>query len=156
MAASLEEQILDVVVTKLATITTGNGYQQTVLAANVKRPPEAISTFKATDCPGVSVRFEDKDCRYHLRDAEEFVLRVNLQVAATSDVLLRALVADVKKLIYANLVWNNGSANLARRTWIVEDGPHETEVDEGVVSASIHFSILARAALSDPTTVKAI
>ena len=156
MASALDQQILDVIVTKLAAITTGNGYQQTVLAANIHRPPQSLREFSAGECPGLSVRLESKENEYDLRGSEELLIGVNIQCAATSAVLLRALISDVKKLAYANKRWNDGSANLALRTWIDEDFAHEPEVEEAVVTGSVHLTIKARADQTDPTAVKAI
>jgi len=156
MANSLTEQIVNLVETKLAGITVAGGYASTVLAANIHQPPTAPQDIPAADCPAIVVRHLGNDPRWHLRGAEELTLEVLLICLATTPALLAALMADVKKLVYANPMWNNGTANLARRTWVTGERQHETEVSEGVVSGSVFVSIVARASRTDPTSVKAV
>jgi hypothetical protein len=100
--------------------------------------------------------------RDHIRGAEEGILQVeiiciaNSASAAAHDEALQDLVGDVKKVIYANKKWNDGTTDLARRTWIVEDVVHESEADEPQGTASVVIGILYRADRTALYTVKAI
>lgn len=161
MATALDEQILDRVVTKLADINGAGGYETNVPAANIHRPPIAPIPLKATDCPALIVRLFAKTSRWHLRGAEEFVLRVMVLCvvaapAADANEELSDLIGDVKKLVIANEFWNDGSADLAERTWLVEDFRHETEVDEPTMTGGVVFEVLARSDLTNPSVRKAI
>jgi hypothetical protein len=153
MASSLYEQLMDLVATKLATITVANGYEQTVVG--VHRPPIALFDLETADLPALLVRQEDNAPRFHLRGAEEFVLEVEVICAVDGEAADKAealsdLVADVKKLAHLNRYWNNGAANLARRTRITDGAHHETEVTEYVESAVVRFQIMARSDLKNP------
>jgi hypothetical protein len=159
MPTSLDEQIMDQVATKLATITTGNGYEQTVVA--VHRPPVGPLELEVGDCPALIVRKFSKVSRMHLRGAEEMLIGVKVLCVVEADQTdsnerLQDLIADVKKLVYVNKRWHNGSSNLAQRTWVDEDQPHETEVVEGNLTGSVLLRILARADITNPYTVKAV
>lgn len=154
MAAELSEQILALVAVKLATITVGNGYSQTV--AGVARPPTDLFDLAASDLPHLIVRQENKSPRWHIRGAEEFVLEVEVLVAALTLTDVANLIGDVKKCVIANEFWNNGAANLARGTTVVDDRVHEVEVEEEFASGVVRLQVIARASLSDPTAVKAI
>jgi hypothetical protein len=156
MTTPITEQILALIETKLAGITTGGGYQETVLAANIFHPPEAPLDVKADNCPAITVRHNGTNNRWHLRAAEELLIEVDLVCVATTPDLLKTLMGDVKKLVYANPFWNNGAANLARRTWIAEERVHETEVSEATVTGSVVIHILARADRTNPFTTKAV
>lgn len=156
MADALTQQILDLIETKCAGITVANGYNSTVLAANIHHPPAVPQDIPAADCPAIVIRHLGTDVRYHLRGAEELTVEVQFICLATTDALLKNLMADVKKLVYANPRWNSGAADLARRTWVAGERAHETEVAEGVVSGSVIIAILARASRTDPTAVKAV
>lgn len=156
MANSLTEQIVNLIETKCAGITVANGYASTVLAANIHQPPTAPQDIPAADCPAIVIRHLGNDVRYHLRGAEELTIEVQFICLSTTAALLAALMADVKKLVYANPRWNTGSADLARRSWVMGERQHETEVAEGVVSGSVIISVVARASKTDPTSVKAI
>lgn len=154
MANSLKEQIGALVATKLATITTGNGYSQTVVA--VHRPPIGLFELEASDCPALIQREEVVTPRWHIRGAEELTLDIEILCVATTPTLVANLMADVKKLVNSNLYWNNGSINLAWRTRIVADRQHESEVEEEMESGRIVIRISADASLSDPTSVKSV
>lgn len=156
MANSLTEQIVNLVQTKCAGITVVGGYGSTVLAANIHQPPVAPDEVSAADCPALIIRHLGNDVRWHLRGAEELTIEVRFICLATTPSLLAALMADVKKLVYANPRWNNGTSDLARRSWVTDERQHETEVSEGVVSGSVLGNIFARASRTDPTAVKAV
>jgi len=156
MTAPLTEQILDLIETKLAGITIGGGYQETVLAANIFRPPEAPADVRSAGCPAVVVRHNGTNNRWHLRAAEELLIEVQFICVATTYALLAILMADVKKLVYANPYWNNGAANLARRTWVAEERTHETEVNQEAVTGSLVIHVLARADRTNPFATKAV
>ena len=164
MTAALDGRIGDVVETKLLTITIANGYQTTVVS--VDRPPVAPEDKAPSELPAISVREGAKQSRTHLRDAEE--MRIPFDLILTVEVedgdddgavarhVLKTLFADVKKLIYANLRWNDGAENLAVRTWIESDTIHELEVVRDRMTARVTMIVLARASTSDPTAVKAV
>jgi len=159
MATALDEQVLDLVVSKLATITIANGYEETVLG--VHRPPVDLFDLAAADCPALIVRKKTKLTESNLRLAEDLDLEVEVLCAvdgSAADVheALTDLVADVKKLVHANRLWNNGSSNLAVATRLVEDRIHETEVQEDVASAVVRFLVQARADLANPYVTKTI
>jgi hypothetical protein len=156
VANALTQQIIDLIETKCAGITVVGGYNSTVLAANIHHPPTAPQDIPAADCPAIVIRHLGNDSRYHLRGAEELTLEVQFICMSTTDALLKNLMGDVKKLVYANPRWNSGSADLARRTWVAGERAHETEVAEGVVSGSVIVAIVARASRTDPTAVKAV
>lgn len=159
MANALEEQILAIIAQKLATITTDNGYQTNVV--NVYRAstgadpaPQAIPS---EDRPAVQLRCLPIGNRVHIRGAIEMRIPIEIICVVDQDAdALSKLVADVKKLLLANKRWNNGSADLARRTWLEDSLPHETEVAESDSSAAVLATIIARADQTDPTAVKAI
>jgi hypothetical protein len=142
--------------TKCAGITMAGGYASTVLAASIHQPPTSPQDIAAADCPAIVIRHLGNDVRWHMRGAEELTLDVRLICLATTPALLAALMADVKKLVYANPRWNTGAADLARRSWVADERQHETEVSEGVVSGMVAVNIVARASRTDPTTTKAI
>jgi hypothetical protein len=160
MPSSLDERLLDLVVSKIEGITVGNGYEETVLPANIHRgqviAPQEIG---AADCPAVCVYVAAIDSRWHLRGADEMTITVDLigiTDAAGGDEALADLLTDLKKLVYANKFWNDGSANLARRSWVVEDDRHEVEVAEATLSGRVRFLALVRADRSDPYSLKAV
>jgi hypothetical protein len=154
MANALDEQILALVATKLATITVANGYSQTV--TGVGRPPTDLFDVGTSDLPYLIVREKSRTGRWHLRGAEEFELEVEVLCLAATRTAVANLIADVKKCALANEFWNDGSSNLARETTFPDDRVHEVEVDEEVQSGSVRFRVLARASVSDPTATKAI
>jgi hypothetical protein len=154
MPISLEEQLMSLVAVKLATITIANGYEQTVLG--VHRPPVGVFDIAPASCPALVVRKEASIPRFHLREAEEILLAVEVLCVATTPALLVSLMADVKKLANANKYWNDGAANLARRTRNTDERQHETETDEETVTGRIVFEIMARSKLADPYTTRTI
>jgi hypothetical protein len=163
MSTALDEQIMDLVVAKVATITTGNGYEQTVASASIFRASDSPTPAEiaVASCPAVQVRRLSKVTRFHLRGAEEFTLTLNLLCvvdasAADDDEAIQDLVNDVKKLVYANLLWNDGSSNLAARTWIVGETIHEAQVGEVTRTAIVTISIKARSSRSNPAAVKVV
>lgn len=154
MAKDLADRILDLIETKLAAITVAGGYQVTV--AGVHRPPLAHHDIPAT--PAISVRrLPPKASRWHIRGAEEFQLQVQLILVADTDEVLSQLMSDVRKVIAANLRWNDGSEDLAVRTWFDDDNQHEEEVvDLTPRTGRIAITIMARASVTDPSQVKVI
>lgn len=157
MTVPLEEQLFELVAVKLATITVANGYLQTV--ANVYRPPQAPQRVPVSDCPALAPRQVDKDSRYHLRDCEEMTVTLRIMAmvdAAGGLAALHNLLGDVRKLAYANQRWNDGTRDLAVRTWVANSRPHETEVDEAVLTGMVEISIVARSNMSDPSVVQPI
>lgn len=156
----LEEQIRELVAVKLATITVANGYAQNV---TVYRPPVDEFEIPASGCPAVLLRSAKRSLKGHLRRAEEFILEcvvicvvANSSPAPAPDEALAKLLADVRKLVYANRKWNDGVSNLARRTWIPDDIVHETEVQEATISSRVTFNILARSSVSNLAAVKEV
>jgi hypothetical protein len=160
MASSVEERLLDLVVSKLAGITVGNGYEETVLAANIHRGQDiAPQEIGASDCPAACVRIASISTRWHLRGAEEILMELDLigvVDAAGGDEALADLMADFRKLVYANKFWNDGSENLARRSWVIEDERYEVEVAEATLSGRVRVGILTRVDRSNPYSLKAV
>jgi hypothetical protein len=155
-ALPLEEKIRNLVVTKLATITIANGYNQN---ATVDRPPVGAYSYEVADCPKLVVRSSKRGVRAHLRRAEEFVLEFRIIcIVANSggdpDGDLAKLMADVRRLVYTNRRWHNGAENLARRSWIPDDDTHETEVEEETLTSGVSFNVLARSSQTDLSQVK--
>ena len=161
MTTPLDEQLEDLVVTKLLTITTGAGYEQTVANAYRASDVPAPAEIPPADCPAVQVRRLEKRPRFHLRGAEEFLLLLDLvcvvdAAAADHDEAIQDLVNDVKKLVYANPRWNNGSADLAVRSWVSGETIHEAEVDEATRTGVVTVAIKARADRTNLAAVKEI
>lgn len=156
---ALDERIMQQIVDVLETITVANGYHQNV---TVHRPPVGSQEFGASDCPAVSVRRMGKDIRTHLRGAEEFILSVRLICIVENTTspdpaeAIKNLMGDVKKAVYANRRWHDGTEFLARRTWFTEDGAKEPEIHEETITSTIVFQVLARASQTDYSQVKDI
>lgn len=149
----LADRILDLIETKLAAISVAGGYQVTV--AGVHRPPLAHQDIP--NLPAISLRrLPPKSSRWHLRGAEEFQLQVQLICVADDDDTLSQLMADARKVVLANLRWNDGAQDLAVRTWLDDDNQHEEEVDETPRTGRLAFTVMARADLTNPTEPKAI
>ncbi len=153
MAEPLDERIMAVVEDKLETSGPTFSYAEDL---EVHRPPAADQALGVDECPAISIRRPEKTPRAHIRDAEEFILTVTLICTAEALEDLRVLMLYARKVVQANPRWNDGDEDLAQRTWPIDESLHETEVEEGTVSGSITFRILARADLSDLTQVKAI
>jgi hypothetical protein len=159
MTAPLDEQILSLVVSKLAGITVGNGYQTAMVAGRIHRPAVGELEFDADDAdqvPALTVRRAARVSRWHIRGAEEFTLKVAITaIAATYDAAL-VLMSDVLKLVSANEAWNNGSSNLAVRSWIEENDAPDFDVESNLHYGHILVAIKSFADLTNPTVVKAI
>lgn len=153
---ALDERIMQLIKPALETITVAGGFHQDVA---VHRPPVAAYDFAPADCPALVIRRLAKVIRVHIRRAEEFVLRVQvIGIVANSGADpygdLSNLMGDLKKVVYANRRWNDGSEDLARRTYITDDGIHEPEVDEATLTSELTFDIVARADQEDLTAVR--
>jgi len=163
MATSIDERILDLIVTKLATITTGNGYEQTVSSANIWRATSSPQPMESTP-PSLEVRHVDTAMEPHLRGAIECLMNVVIICSAAYDAADEAisdLVGDVVKLVLANKRWNDGSVNLAVRTWMGSPEIHETETGGGVggdspTTGAVPFTILFRVDATNPFAIKEI
>lgn len=156
MPTSVEERVADTIVTKLKTITIANGYQQDVAAGSVFWPPVGVQAVNVSEMPAIILMRLSKDARDHIRDATEFQQPYRALCVASTPEACAALRGDVRKLIYANTVWNDGSENLARRTWITDDRAHEFKTTRARHSGSLEFMVLVRVDKADPTKVKAI
>ncbi len=157
-ARALDDRIMDQVQPTLEEITEADGYHQDV---TVYRPPIGALEFKAEETPALVIRRAGKSIRTHVRRAEEFVLTVKVICIVPNEGDdprgdLADLIADVKRVVYLNRRWNDGTEDLARRTWFVDDADHETEVDEETLTGAVTFQILARADRQDLTQVKEV
>lgn len=159
MTAPLEEQILDVIVAKLAAMSVAGGYQTAMSSDRVHRPAVGEREYSADeleDGAHISVRRAEKVSRYHLRGADEFILKVEIRATAATYAALVILLADILECVETNNRWHDGAANLAVRSWVEEnDTP---DFDE---SATEHFGqvlvcVKAYADLTNPAAVKAI
>lgn len=154
---SVEERILDQIVTRLQAITVGGGYEQTVIRVTRASVAPAPLEVPAAELPALQVRHIATRDREHLRDAYEFVMDVQIVViVAQGDERLADLKADVEKVVHANRRWHDGTEYLARRTWINDPISHETEVQEQESTAVIPLSIVARHRSNSPYVVKAV
>lgn len=161
MPTPLKEQLLDLVVTKLQAIAIASGYEETV---TVYRPsaPAAPLDFAAAQLPAIIVCEVEHRTRWHIRGAEECILMLDIKCCVSSpsagahDETLQDLIADVKKVVYANRLWNDGSANLAVRSWIEQDLAHEPEVSEAIGTGGVRVAIKYRADQANPFVTKAV
>lgn len=157
MASALDERILDLAVTKFGTITTANGYEQTV--AGVHRPPTDLFDLKASDCPFYILRKRRRTSVSHLRRGEDFEIELEVLCGVDGSLpdlheALADMIADAKKLVDLNRLWHDGVENLARWTRLMEDRIHDVEVPVDVASAVVKFLIGARADLANPYVTK--
>lgn len=159
MTAPLDEQILDLVETKLAGITVVNGYQTAMVAGRIHRPAVGELEFESSDAdqvPAITVRRASRVSRWHLRGAEEFVLKVAITAIAATREAVFVLMSDILKLVSANEAWNNGSSNLAVRSWIEENDSPDFDVENDLYYGHLLIAIKGYADLTNPTVVKAI
>lgn len=157
MPSSIEERLLDLVVSKLATITVANGYQETVLSVTRASDEPGPLELSTAELPALQVRHLQTRKRLHLRGAYECVMDLDVVcMTEQDDELLSDLKADVKKVLQANRRWNDGIENLARRTWTTDPLSHEVEVPEGISTAVIPCAIVFRVDATNPYLVKAI
>jgi len=154
---ALEEQILEVVETKLETIDTGNGFRTTITEAYRALAGTPPLSRADADRPFIEIRHAITTPRWHIRGANEGILEVNLiLVTDQDDDTIRNLLADATEVIDANTLWNDGSSNLADRTWVGERQGHEPEIDLAHVSASLQFFVKYYEDRTDIGKVKAI
>lgn len=159
MTKPLDEQIIDVVKTKLAAITVAGGYQTDMAAGRVHWPPVGDLEFDESDSsqlPAIIIRRASKATRWHLRGAEEMVLRLSLTAVATTYDAALVLMSDILKAVNANERWNNGSADLAVRTWLDENDAPAFDEQNNLHYGHLLISIKTYADLTNPTAVKAI
>lgn len=155
---ALDERIMRRIKEILETISVANGYHQNV---TVKRPPEPHANFKSSDGFILSIRREGEQGRSHIRRAYEFVLTVAVicispNTGATPEEDHADLRGDLKRIVHLNRRWNDGAVNLARRTWFLDTGVHETEVNEDTLTSEVVFQVLARADRNDLSQPKVV
>lgn len=159
MTKPLDDQILDLIATKVAAMTVIGGYQTDMEASRVHRPAVGELEFSSDDLedgPQVSIRRGARMPRVHLRGAEEFILKVDIKVTAETYDEASALMGDLVKLIGANKLWNNGSANLAAKSWIEENDLQDFDVEASESVGQMTLCVKAYADVSNPTSVKVI
>lgn len=160
MATSIEERILDLVKTKLEGITTGAGFEQTVLQVKRASGSEHPMEVPADKIPALQVRHLQTVSAPHLRGAIECLMEVEIICIADQDATdekLSDLMADVVKVIQANKRWDAGGSNfLARRTWVGSPIVHETEVTESPVTGAVPVTIVFRVDATNPYATKEI
>lgn len=159
MATSIEERLLDLIVTKLATITTGNGYEQTVLQVTRASMPEPPMEVPANKIPALQLRHITTTKQPQLRGAYECLAEMEVICIAAQDATneqLADLMADVEKVLNANKRWFDGAVNLARRTFVSGTVVHETETGESPATGSVPFVVLYRVDALDPYALKDI
>lgn len=147
MATSIEERILDLLDDELSAIAIGVGDEQTVLTVTRASRGKPVMAFTPSEVPGVQIRHLDTVDEPLIRDAQECEMRLELICAVTpdgTDEALSDLMADVRDLVMANERWEvSPGVFLARRSWITNWSPHETEIPDapetGVVSCSIVY-----------------
>lgn len=154
MATTIRETILDRVATQLATITTGNGYEQSV--SKVYRP--SVAVLNITTYPAVVIRDNGDEPRWHLRDAMEHTMSLDIiayvekgndddRLEALSDLL-----GDIQKLAMADDTWNSN----ARRTWISGVTTDLSELKNGYATGIVGIRILYRVTRTNPYATEAI
>jgi hypothetical protein len=156
MPSSIEERILDLIESKLEAITTGGGYEQTV--GTVWRATQSPPPMESTP-PSLQIRSEIVRSESLLRGADEKILEVTVICTAaqeSDDEKLGDLMADVQKVVGANERWNDGSVNLARRTWMGDSGRHETETGESPGTGYVTFFVLFRVSSTSAYTLAEI
>lgn len=150
MPNSLDEQILDVVAAKVALISGVT----TVRRALVGPAPLEVQT---SELNLVEIRHLRTTPRWHIRGAYECIAQVELcAVTAQADHTIRNLVADLLDMVDTYNRWNDGSSNLAERSWTGEVEIHEPEVSESVATATLQVFIKFYSDRTDPTAVKEI
>ena len=159
MAKTIDEQLLDLLETKVAAIATSGGYQTDMAADRVHFPCVGELEFSADeleDGPQITIRRASKAVRTHIRGAHEITLKVDIRITAASRDELTAVMGDLVKLAKANALWNNGSINLAAKTWWEEDDAQDNEVDEAALVGQMLLCVKQYADATNPTAVKAI
>jgi len=153
MATSVRETILDRVVTQLATITTGGGYEQTL--TKVYRPQVAVLDIAQFPC--VVVRDLGDEARWHLRGAYENTMTLELLAYVEKgdgddrSEALSDLIADIVKLCAADETWN---AN-ARRSWVMAVVT-SIEAEKPYAVGVVTLKILYRVTRTNPYATKAV
>lgn len=114
--ASVREEILKLVKAKLETITTGNGYGNTI--ASVQRFTESGIVTK--DVPYIVIHEGDETPGHEPEPATHYELDVELEVvtrhdeaadARSSEEICNSLRADIRKAMASNRQWNNLACN---------------------------------------------
>lgn len=157
MATSIDERLADLIETKLAAITTGAGFEETV--TDVHRASDSPQPMEAPTLPALQLRRDGTPKSPHLRGAMECTANFTVICIAARDAAnekISDLIADVEKVVMANERWNDGSVNLARRTWLTGSTFHETETDEETMTGIVEFSVLYRTEVGSPFTLAEI
>lgn len=159
---SLDEQLETLIESKFAAITVANGFETTVVTAYRASQVEDNSLpgdptlLRPSQMPAVQLRVYGRVGKVLREVALEKLTRFAAMCVVETPGALEALVRDVEEQILANRAWNNGSADLADGTWIVEHDPHEVETPEPTTTRAVFFEVLTRQALADASTRKAI
>lgn len=154
MATARREAVIQAVKARLETITTGNGYEQTV--AKVYRPQKSALT--VNEWPNLQIIDRGDAVRWHIRDAYENRMTLEIighiekgddteRVDAISDLL-----ADVEKAVMVDETFSS----LARRTWVSALALDLSEPSEPIAQGSITLEIMYRVSRTDPYTTKSI
>jgi hypothetical protein len=154
MSATLDEQVLDQIVLKMGEIS-GIG------SSNVHRiagPRE----FAPSELPAITVkRLAESTSRWHLRGAQEEVLRVRVRglvAAASPDEFTEAsaLMGSILTTVDQNDRWHNGVSNLAERSWIERRTLRDPAIYAGIHVVSVIVAVLIRLDRVTPTVRKGI
>lgn len=159
MTNPIDDQILALIETKVAAISVAGGYQTDMAAGRVHYPAVGELEFSADELtagPQVSIRRAARSSRMHLRGAEEFVLKADIKWTCATRDQAAALMGDLLKLIAANPLWNNGSTNLAAKSWIEESDLQDFDVEADQYVGQLVLCVKGYADVADPSSVKAI
>lgn len=152
MPDPIREQIWDAMVTRLLTVTTGNGYEQTV--TKVYRPEKET----VNEYPCFVLHDDGTEKKRHLRlafeDRIKFRLEAHVEKGSDSERMdaCSKLLADGQKA----LMGDETLGGLARKIFLDSDTPEIAEPSENVATAAISGEILTRVKRHDPYAVRAI
>ena len=148
MATPIEEQIAANVLTRIASITTGNSYEQTLIA---ERPNKKRGN-RLRDLLAV-VYEEDRDPRESAQSLEEwtkqFAVAVYLIESEASSTLIdtraNTVAADVEKAVATDRFWSSLATNTTLR------GTERFDVETGdMAGIVIYFDVHYRTPEADP------
>ena len=156
MADPIRERILQQIESDLLTITTVNGFEQTI--EKVHRDNEAV--IQMDERPALSIVDRGDIKRRHIRLGYENTMQLEI-LAFTLEheddervMEISRLHADVEKIVAANERWNDGSINLANRTFMTGLTTSQGETTQPYATALTVLTILYRVQELDPYAVR--
>lgn len=155
--AALEEQILSRIENRLETILIANGFLLDVADAFRALDETAPLQRPDTDHNFIEIRHMGTDRSVHIRGAYECFMTVKL-IGSTnqSGSTIRDLQADILELLNSNIRWNDGSTDLADRSWVTEVGIQEPEAGQDMAHTVLTFIVKFYEDAADPSLVKEI